>query len=102
MGCGHRPEVPSARGGTTTKSPSRLARPGLDRARLRELDLRHVWHPYTQMQDFAAADFPLIVAAEGRHLIDADGRRYLDGTSSMWLTVHGHREPAIDAAIQAQ
>lgn len=74
----------------------------MDRAALRNLDLRHVWHPYTQAQDLAASDFPIIVAAEGRELVDADGRRWLDGTSSMWLNVHGHRVPELDDAIRRQ
>ncbi len=48
-------------------------------------------------------DDPLvIVAAEGMHLIDSDGKRYLDGVSSLWCNVHGHRVPEIDAAIRAQ
>ncbi len=36
------------------------------------------------------------------HLFDADGRRYLDGVSSLWVTVHGHRVPEIDAAVREQ
>src|SRR5438045_6825944 len=48
-------------------------------------------------------DDPLvIVAAEGMHLIDSDGKRYLDGVSSLWCNVHGHRVPEIDSAIRAQ
>ncbi|HZS01970.1 MAG TPA: aspartate aminotransferase family protein [Chloroflexota bacterium] len=49
------------------------------------------------------AEEPLIVAAgEGSYLFDVDGRRYLDGVSSLWVTVHGHRKPELDAAIVAQ
>ena len=32
----------------------------------------------------------------------SDGRRYLDGVSSLWCNVHGHRHPEIDAAIREQ
>jgi len=74
----------------------------MDRDRLRSLDLAHVWHPYTQMQDLADDDFPIIERAEGRRLSDVDGRAYWDGVASIWLNVHGHRVPHIDAAIQAQ
>ncbi len=74
----------------------------MDREQLRALDLQHVWHPYTQMQDLAALDFPIIERAEGRKLIDVDGREYWDGVSSIWLNVHGHRVPEIDQAIRAQ
>ena len=54
------------------------------------------------MQEWLAADPLVIAAAEGNYLIDTDGRRYLDGVSSLWCNVHGHRHPAIDAAIRAQ
>jgi len=43
-----------------------------------------------------------IVGGDGAWLIDADGRRYLDGVSSLWCNIHGHRHPAIDAAIGEQ
>jgi len=53
---------------------------------LAKLDHAHVWHPFTQMRDWAAAE-PLIIArAEGNELIDVDGRRYLDGVSSLTWT----------------
>jgi len=65
-------------------------------------DHRHLWHPFTQMADWLA-DEPLIIAgAEGCTLIDTHGRRYLDGVSSLWCNVHGHRHPALDAALRAQ
>jgi adenosylmethionine-8-amino-7-oxononanoate aminotransferase len=69
---------------------------------LADKDRRYVWHPFTQMRDWAAAD-PLIIArAEGNELIDVDGRRYLDGVSSLWVNVHGHRKQEIDDAVRAQ
>jgi adenosylmethionine-8-amino-7-oxononanoate aminotransferase len=65
-------------------------------------DLAAVWHPFTQ-HALWPDDAPLVVdRAEGRYLVDSDGRRYLDGVSSLWVTVHGHGEPAINAAISAQ
>jgi adenosylmethionine-8-amino-7-oxononanoate aminotransferase len=65
-------------------------------------DLAAVWHPFTQHAVWPA-DEPLVIdRAEGVHLVDSAGRRYLDGVSSLWVTVHGHREPAIDAAIRDQ
>ena len=46
---------------------------------------------------------PLVIErAEGCRLFDIDGRAYLDGASSMWCNVHGHRHPRIDAAIREQ
>ena len=65
-------------------------------------DHRHLWHPFTQMTDWLVDD-PLIIAeAEGSMLVDVDGRRYLDGVSSLWCNLHGHRHPALDAALAAQ
>ncbi|HEX8909981.1 MAG TPA: adenosylmethionine--8-amino-7-oxononanoate transaminase [Anaeromyxobacteraceae bacterium] len=70
--------------------------------RLWRSDHEHLWHPFTQMQDWLAEE-PLIVdEAEGVHLVDTKGRRYLDGVSSLWCNVHGHRVKAIDDAIRAQ
>src|SRR5512143_3419913 len=78
--------------------PERTAR----HERLWRADHRHLWHPFTQMQDWLGEE-PLIVdAAEGVHLVDTLGNRYLDGVSSLWCNVHGHRVPELDAAVRAQ
>jgi adenosylmethionine-8-amino-7-oxononanoate aminotransferase len=69
---------------------------------LAELDRRYIWHPFTQQQGWLAEDAPVIESAEGCWLIDVDGRRYLDGVSSLWCNVHGHRHPAIDRAVREQ
>ena len=73
-----------------------------DAAELRELDLQHLWHPFTPMAAWREEDFPVIRSAEGFELIDSSGDRYLDGISSLWCNVHGHRVPEIDAAIRKQ
>lgn len=66
---------------------------------LRRWDREHVWHAFTQMAEYE----PFIIErAEGRTLVDIQGRRYLDGVSSLWCNVHGHRHPRIDAAIREQ
>lgn len=70
--------------------------------RLRQLDDAHVWHPFTAMSAYAKEEAPIIVDAEGFFLIDEQSRRYLDGHSSLWCNIHGHRVPAIDDAIRAQ
>jgi adenosylmethionine-8-amino-7-oxononanoate aminotransferase len=70
--------------------------------RLVESDRKNLWHPFTQMQDWMAEE-PLVVdAAEGCFLVDTLGRRYLDGVSSLWCNVHGHRVKEIDDAVRAQ
>lgn len=69
---------------------------------LRRWDRDHVWHPFTPMQEYAADPPPIIVAGRGCMLIDIDGREYIDGTSSLWCNVHGHRVPELDAALREQ
>lgn len=69
---------------------------------LRKWDNRHVWHPFTPMSAHRNEDTPIIVEADGFELIDVNGRRYLDGISSLWCNIHGHRVPAIDDAIRRQ
>ncbi len=66
-------------------------------------DRRHLWHPFTQQLGWSQDETPLIVdRAQGTNLYDRDGRAYIDGVSSLWCNVHGHRHPAIDAAITEQ
>jgi adenosylmethionine-8-amino-7-oxononanoate aminotransferase len=66
-------------------------------------DRRHVWHPFTQQQGWCAEEPPVVIDhADGTNLFDTDGNVYIDGVSSLWCNVHGHRHPAIDAAIREQ
>ncbi len=65
-------------------------------------DRKYIWHPFTQMKDWQTEDFPVIDRGEGCYLIDTEGRRYLDGVSSLWCNVHGHRVKEIDRAIKKQ
>ena len=65
-------------------------------------DAAVVWHGFTQMSTYGD-NAPIIVAeAEGRELIDVDGRRYLDAISSLWVTTLGHRVPELDQALRDQ
>jgi len=73
-----------------------------DAAILRDLDKRHLWHPFTHMKLWLEDEPLVITAAEEMYLIDSDGNRYLDGVSSLWCNVHGHRVPEIDQAIRDQ
>ena len=60
----------------------------------------HLWHPFVQA---ATADPPLrVVRGEGAELVLDDGRRLIDAISSWWVTLHGHGEPSIAAAIAEQ
>ena len=66
-------------------------------------DRRVLWHPFTQQQGWSEEEPPLVIDhAEGTNLYDTDGLAYIDGVSSLWCNVHGHRHPAIDAAVRAQ
>jgi adenosylmethionine---8-amino-7-oxononanoate aminotransferase len=67
-----------------------------------ELDHDHLWHPFTQQRDWVDEEPLMIESAEGTELVDTEGRRYLDGVSSLWCNVHGHRHPAIDEAVREQ
>jgi adenosylmethionine-8-amino-7-oxononanoate aminotransferase len=69
---------------------------------LAETDRAHLWHPFTPALVWER-DEPLVIErGEGNYLIDVDGRRYFDGVSSLWTTVHGHNHPTINAAIREQ
>jgi adenosylmethionine---8-amino-7-oxononanoate aminotransferase len=70
--------------------------------RLAAADHRHLWHPFTQMQDWLGEDPVIIESGDGPWLVDTLGNRYLDGVSSLWCNVHGHRVPEIDRAIADQ
>jgi adenosylmethionine-8-amino-7-oxononanoate aminotransferase len=61
-----------------------------------------IWYPFTQMQEFLHESPLSIASAQGCWLVDVAGRRYLDGVSSLWANVHGHRHPKIDAAVKEQ
>jgi adenosylmethionine---8-amino-7-oxononanoate aminotransferase len=74
----------------------------VDRQQLEQWDRDHVWHPFTPMRAYAQ-ERPLIIReARGCCLIDLDGNEYLDGVSSLWCNVHGHRVPELDNAIRSQ
>ena len=69
---------------------------------LAEDDRRYLWHPFTQQRGWEQ-DEPLAIAeADGAWLIGEDGRRYIDGVSSLWCNVHGHRHPILDLAVKDQ
>ncbi|RLS53872.1 MAG: adenosylmethionine--8-amino-7-oxononanoate transaminase [Planctomycetota bacterium] len=76
--------------------------PRLSNAILRHGDNAHVWHPFTPMPAYEDEQAPIIESGKGFELIDTQGRHYLDGTSSLWCNVHGHRVFAIDQAIRDQ
>ncbi len=71
-------------------------------AQLRQWDRDHAWHPFTPVPEGGGEPALVIERAEGCYLIDTEGRRYIDGVSSLWCNVHGHRVPELDAAVRDQ
>lgn len=70
---------------------------------LARADRQHIWHPFTQQQGWTDEEPPIVIDhAAGTNLFDTDGNAYIDGVSSLWCNVHGHRHPALDKAIRRQ
>lgn len=65
-------------------------------------DLRHVWHPCSQMKDYESFPPIEIIAASGSHLHLADGRKLIDAVSSWWCKTLGHGHPRLRAALSKQ
>ena len=75
-----------------------------DTRRWIQADQAHCWHPFTRQSEWCAPGHePLVITCgKGSWLWDSEGRRYLDGNSSIWTNIHGHAHPVIDAAIRDQ
>jgi adenosylmethionine-8-amino-7-oxononanoate aminotransferase len=71
-------------------------------ATLADWDRTYLWHPFTQMQEWEQEKPLIIERGKGSYLIDTEGKKYLDGTSSIWVNLHGHRHPSLDRAIKTQ
>jgi adenosylmethionine-8-amino-7-oxononanoate aminotransferase len=73
-----------------------------DNRHLEEMDRKYIWHPFTQMKDWM--DEKPVIISEGRDCFIRDiyGKWYLDGVSSMWVNIFGHRKKEIDDAIREQ
>ncbi len=74
-----------------------------DTQTLIQWDRRYVWHPFTPMKAWMEkTDPPVIERGEGEFLFDTQGRKYIDGVSSLWCNVHGHHVPELDQALRDQ
>ncbi|KAF0132899.1 MAG: adenosylmethionine-8-amino-7-oxononanoate transaminase [Candidatus Saganbacteria bacterium] len=69
---------------------------------LNNLDKQYIWHPFTQMKDWLKDKQLIIEKGKGIYLYDDKGNEYIDGVSSLWVTVHGHQKKEIDQAIKKQ
>lgn len=70
--------------------------------KLAEIDKTKIWHPFTQMQEWEGEEITIISEGDGFYLKDVKGRTYIDGVSSLWCNVHGHRKKEIDEAVKDQ
>ncbi|MGH7220018.1 MAG: aspartate aminotransferase family protein, partial [Nitrospiraceae bacterium] len=84
-----------------TPCPTAMARQPSTK-QLNSWDRKYLWHPFTQMQEWEQEKPLIIERGKGPYLIDTEGKGYLDGTSSIWVNLHGHRHPALDRAIKRQ
>lgn len=73
-----------------------------DNRHLEEIDKRYIWHPFTQMKEWTEGTPILITEGRECFLKDIYGRWYLDGVSSLWVNIFGHRKKEIDDAIKEQ
>lgn len=67
---------------------------------VREYDRKHLWHPYTSIEN----PLPVyeVAAAEGVRLTLADGRQIIDGMASWWAVIHGYGHPVLLEALHSQ
>jgi len=70
--------------------------------RIERIDKKYIWHPFTQMRDWEEEPQLIIERGAGSILTDTHGKKYIDGVSSLWVTVHGHRKKEIDQAVAKQ
>jgi adenosylmethionine-8-amino-7-oxononanoate aminotransferase len=97
--------APSSGFAPSSAPPSEGRRPSSAerRADLVRADKQFVWHPYTPMDRYIEATDPLVVdRAEGALLFDADGRSYIDASSSWWVSTLGHNHPRLVKALVEQ
>ncbi len=85
-----------------TLQKNSLKKRSIDSKLLSEWDKQWVWHPFTQMSQWVQGDNLIIESGKGNYLQDTNGKKYLDGVSSLWCNVHGHRVPELDQAIKKQ
>lgn len=66
------------------------------------LDIRHIWHPYSDIDRFERGGFPIITSAKGSRFYDIDGKEYIDAIASWWCVNFGHSHPRLINAIKNQ
>ena len=70
--------------------------------KLAGLDQKYVWHPFTQMRDWARREPIVLARGKGAVLEDVRGKKFLDANASIWTNLHGHNHPKLNAALRRQ
>jgi hypothetical protein len=81
-----------------------VSRPQHDVPALQRAAKDHLWMHFTRHSTFETSDVPMVVRGEGPYVFDADGKRYLDALSGLFVVQvgHGREELAEAAAKQAK
>jgi adenosylmethionine-8-amino-7-oxononanoate aminotransferase len=74
----------------------------MNQQKLSRWDHQYLWHPFTPQQVWEREEPLIIERGRGCFLYDTRGNRYIDGVSSLWVTVHGHGHPKLNGALKAQ
>jgi adenosylmethionine-8-amino-7-oxononanoate transaminase len=69
---------------------------------LERLDKRLLWHPFTQQYLWEKQPTLIVERGRGVYFYDIEGRKYLDGVSSLWVNILGHNHPELNRAIKQQ
>lgn len=69
---------------------------------MQQRDIKHIWHPCTQMKDHETLPLLEVACASGCYIELTDGRKILDAVSSWWCKALGHQHPRIKRSVQAQ
>lgn len=69
---------------------------------LSDIDKKYIWHPFTQMKEWMEDEIIIITHGKGNYIYDIDGKKYLDGVSSIWCNLHGHTNKKINRALKSQ
>jgi putrescine aminotransferase len=67
-----------------------------------EMDKNHFIHPYTDFTSFAEEGSQIISKADGMHVIDSDGKSYLDSIAGLWCVNIGHGREEMAKTISDQ
>jgi adenosylmethionine-8-amino-7-oxononanoate aminotransferase len=65
-------------------------------------DLKHIWHPCTQMKDHETLPLVPIKKGKGVYLYDFNDNAYIDAISSWWVNIFGHVNEHISNRVKEQ